>query len=92
MQQAQVVNFDLTPSNKERTKGQTGCIPTKQLDLSSGTEQSLQDSLYDRVRMNKNKKQKPLLRLRFNICLVLKVFLIEESFAISCLIFGIYRK
>lgn len=49
MQQAQVVNFDLTPSNKERTKGQTGCIPTKQLDLSSGTEQFLQDSLYDKL-------------------------------------------
>lgn len=53
MQQAQVVNFDLTPSNKERTKGQTGCIPTKQLDLSSGTEQFLQDSLYDKVRLDK---------------------------------------
>lgn len=54
MQQAQVVNFDLTPSNKERTKGQTGCIPTKQLDLSSGTEQFLQDSLYDKVRLDEN--------------------------------------
>lgn len=53
MQQAQVVNFDLTPSNKERTKGQTGCIPTKLLDLSSGTEQFLQDSLYDKVRLDK---------------------------------------
>lgn len=50
MQPAQVVNFDLIPSNEEKPNKQSMCVPTKQLDLSSGTEQKLQDSLYDRVR------------------------------------------
>lgn len=52
MKEAQIVNFDLTSSDKEKPAKQNGCTPTHQLDLDSRMEQKLQDSLYDRVSIN----------------------------------------
>ncbi|XP_048761309.1 carboxypeptidase E-like isoform X2 [Ostrea edulis] len=49
MKEAQIVNFDLTSSDKEKPAKQNGCTPTHQLDLDSRMEQKLQDSLYDRL-------------------------------------------
>lgn len=49
MEEAQVVDFNLTPTSSKQPERQSECVSSRQLDLDSRMEQKLQDSLYDRL-------------------------------------------